>query len=65
MCQFILENQSKVREKSVKSQGICLGLTAGNPGYIFVDKNVYNHDNSYNTGQELLALNFTNMQVLE
>ena len=31
MCQCFLENQLKVREKSVKSQGICLELTTGNP----------------------------------
>ena len=33
MCLCVLENQLKVREKSVKSQGILFELTAGNPEY--------------------------------
>ena len=40
MCQFMLENQSKVREKSVKSQEICLELTSGKLvcAYFYVNK---------------------------
>ena len=36
MCWRVLENQLKVREKSVKSQGILLELTAGNPVNVLV-----------------------------
>ena len=35
MYNCVLENQLKVREKSVKSQGICLELTAGNPDMLW------------------------------
>ena len=35
MCWFVLENQLKVREKSVQSQGMLFELTAGNPVPVF------------------------------